>query len=277
MQKSRFNTAAQGQAQSLLQYPRFLEWMNTRSHDLILADAQLRTPGLGVSAMSVFCANFVAAMIKLDHYNQVVVHFFCQMHTGSREDTWRGPGGLVRSITLQLVMTLMNMEQVNLDFIDNRDGLRAFENHDIDVLCTILWEILAQFPQDITIYCIVDSVSSFDKDSTFGDLSVILEWFQKIVDDRYLAATFKILMTNPTQSTRRMKALLLVQPNQKYASRLINLSSSNRLQTEISDRVIQSHLLRPPTPTPPFTRGDMFGPSFEEDYHSGFDQGWDTE
>ncbi len=73
--------------------------MNPLDHDLILADAHIRAARLGISAMLVFCTNFVAGMIKV-HPDEVVTHLFCAK-------------GLIRSIIVQLPTKLMNLQEVN--------------------------------------------------------------------------------------------------------------------------------------------------------------------
>ncbi|KAF8855714.1 hypothetical protein BDZ45DRAFT_625997, partial [Acephala macrosclerotiorum] len=250
MQKSKFSTAAQGQVQSLLRHNRFLQWMNRHDPDMILVDANIRSSGPGMSAISVFSATFVAGMVKV-HPDEVVVHFFCNSHMAPR-DAWHGPNGLVRSLIVQLVMKLVKMKILNLDFIDNRDFLMALEEHDLDSLCDVLYSLVSQFPADTTVYCIIDSISSFDKgsavqNSTFKDLEAVVDWLQRIVEDRSLVPIFKVMMTNPMSSTRRMKELLMLK---EYPTRLVNLSPNNLIPMEISSRSVESHLLRPSTPTP---------------------------
>jgi hypothetical protein len=274
VQKGRFKPVNRGQVQSLLRHQRFIDWIASRDHDLILVDANIRAAGLGISVTSVFCAEFVAGMIKI-HPDEIITHFFCAMHM-NRGDPWYGPNGLVRSIIMQLLMKLVNSHNVSLDFIDNRDYLLALEQHDLDSLCTALWQLVSQFPLNTTVYCIIDSISSFDKDSTFADLRIVLRWLQTIVDDRYLGPAFKVLMTNPMQSTRRLKRELKMQQNQKHNSRLVNLSPSNRLSVGISSRVIESHLLRPSTPTLRPSQ-EMFRPMSRRGYQDEIDEGWNTE
>lgn len=277
MQKSKFSTAAQGQVQSLLRHNRFLQWMNRHDPDMILVDANIRSSGPGMSAISVFSATFVAGMVKV-HPDEVVVHFFCNSHMAPR-DAWHGPNGLVRSLIVQLVMKLVKMKILNLDFIDNRDFLMALEEHDLDSLCDVLYSLVSQFPADTTVYCIIDSISSFDKgsavqNSTFKDLEAVVDWLQRIVEDRSLVPIFKVMMTNPMSSTRRMKELLMLK---EYPTRLVNLSPNNLIPMEISSRSVESHLLRPSTPTPSIPGWEVARSTSRGSYRDEVDEGWQTD
>ncbi|RYP44531.1 hypothetical protein DL768_009026 [Monosporascus sp. mg162] len=273
VQRGRFNMATQGQVQSLLRHNRFLQWMNRRHPDMILVEANVRTAGLEkLSAISVFCATFVTSMISV-HPDGVVAHFFCGLHTVP-QDPWYGPNGLVRSIAMQVLMKLVEMNILNLNFIDNRDYLMALEEHDLDSLCETLHSLVSQFPADTTVYCIIDSISCFDKDRTFKDLEIVIKLLQRIVDDRSLIPIFKVLMTNPTQSTRRMKDLSGFKENR---CGLVSLSSKNLVPMEISNRVVESHLLRPLTPTPPLPKRELFRTVKWESYSDQLDEGWQTE
>ena len=245
MQRSRFSTEMQGQVQSLLENTRFLQWISCEESDTILVDANIPSSDLGLSAISVFSATLVAGLVKV-HENDVVAHFFCSNHTNPRE-TWYGPGGMIRSIIVQVLMRLVEMRILDLDFIDNEDFVRALNKHDLPSLCEVLYSLVSQFPPTITVYCILDSISAFDNTSAFKNLKIALDWIQSMCEDRSLNPIFKVLMTNPTSSTGRMKQLLKLR---EYPSRLVNLSMSSFIPMELSNLSVESQLLRPSTPTP---------------------------
>ncbi|KAL3456535.1 hypothetical protein BJX64DRAFT_39789 [Aspergillus heterothallicus] len=249
LQKGRFKPSVQGQVQSLLRHHRLPEWLNRYSPDVLLVDANVRSAGLErLSAISVFCATFIIGMTKV-RPDDVVAHFFCGQHL-ARKDPWHGPTGLVRSLIMQLMMNLLDLDLLSLDFINDRGFLAALEDHDLPSLCDAFYSIVSQFPADTMVYCIIDHISSFDTDRLFGDLTIVLDCLQDLVEDANLVPVFKVLMTNPMQSTRRMRELPLFDDH----SRLITLSSNNSVPLQINNLVVESHLLRPSTPTPPITK-----------------------
>ena len=277
MQKSKFSTATQGQVQSLLRHNRFIQWLNRHDPDIVLVDANIRSSGPGMSAISVFSATFVAGMLKV-HPDEVVAHFFCHSHMAP-SDEWHGPNGLVRSLIVQLLMKLVKMRILNLDFLEDRDIVLALEEHDLASLCDVLYSLVSQFPADTTVYFIIDSISSFDKgsalqNSQFKDLEIVLDWLQRIVEDSSLVPIFKVIMTNPMSSTRRMKDLLMLR---EYPSRLVNLSPNNLIPMEISSRSIESHLLRPSTPTPSIPGWEVARSASRGSYRDELDEGWETD
>jgi hypothetical protein len=235
-QRHRFKQSAQAQAQSLLRHGRFVDWLGQRHPDLISVDANIQSAALErLSVVSVFCATFIASMVRVKP-QEAIAHFFCGLHC-STNDPWYGPNGLVRSIILQLLMKLARADILNLDFINDREYLMDLEGHDLPSLCQTLHELLYQFPPDMTVYCIIDGVSCFDKNKMFGDLKTVIGWLDNIVGDKRLRCVFKVLMTNPKNSSMRVKNLL-------DKADIVRLVSSNLFPSEISNKLVESRLLR---------------------------------
>ncbi|KAK4104432.1 hypothetical protein N658DRAFT_418258, partial [Parathielavia hyrcaniae] len=239
---------AQGQAQSLLQDESFLDWM-ARSHPcLIMVDADMEEATLdGLSAISVLSGTLANSLMRA--YTQdaaVVVHFFCGLHAAPG-DPFYSPVGLVRSLLLQLLTKLdgrdPDMQSWNLDFIDDRDFLESLEEHSLPDLCKALHHLLYEFPPGTYVYCIVDSVSCFDVRHLLRDLGDVMELFRHVVNDRKLAPIFKILLTNHGESTWEIRNMPLFRED---PARLITLCRHNVLPDEISEEVVDDHLLAAP-------------------------------
>ncbi|PWY71868.1 hypothetical protein BO83DRAFT_446215 [Aspergillus eucalypticola CBS 122712] len=266
--KSRFNAATQGQVQSLLRHERLHRWVTHHHPDLILVDANINSSGLSkVSAISVFCATLVSSMIEV-HPDEVVVQFFCGLHTAPL-DPWHGPNGLVRSIIMQLLMKLVKMNILDLKFINNRDYLSDLEEHDLNKLCKTLYSLVSQFPADTRVYCIIDSISWFDKNKTFAELATVMNWLKYMVEDRSLIPIFKIMLTNPMKSNRRMKELPVFKEN---PSRLVTLSSRNLIPMGISNRAIERQLSRSPSPLPLTPKKVVSRTARSESYDDDYDE-----
>lgn len=260
VQRGKIKAADQAQAQSLLHHYRFAEWMSQCHPDMILVDGNIRSASRQkLSALSVFAATFVVSMIKVQP-EEIVVSFFCGLHS-SPDDPWRGPNGLVRSIIIQLVMKLEQLQILSLDFISDRKLLKKLEVHDLKSLCTTLHELVAQCPRDRTLICIIDSISCFDVDEMIKDLETVVRWLISIVDDTLLMPMLKVLMTNPGSKILRIKSLFKDRPFD-----FVNLSSNNLFGTAISSRAIDTHLLRPSTPIPPEPKRQVFDTLKELEY-----------
>ncbi|EHK42417.1 hypothetical protein TRIATDRAFT_266127 [Trichoderma atroviride IMI 206040] len=265
LQRAAIKAPTQGQVQSLLRHHRFLRWLNQHGPDLVLVDANIRLPGLNkLSAVSVFCATFVASIIKVQP-SEVVIQFFCGLHDMPRDPLF-GPNGLVRSMILQLLMKLINMKILDLNFINDRDYLMALEEHNLHSLCDTLDFLVNQFPPDTTVYCIIDSIWCFDKERFFKDFEFVMQHLHRLVNSKQLIPNFKVLLANPMQSTRRVKGMSIFRND---PSSIITLSPNNLIPLEISSRVIEGYLLRPSTPTPPMRKWEV-----DSDQDG---EGWNTE
>jgi hypothetical protein len=265
LERGRVKIPIQGQVQSLLRHQRFIHWINQHHPDLVLVDANIRLPGLNkLSAVSVFCATFVASIIKVQP-NEAVVQFFCGLHDMPTDPLF-GPNGLVRSMILQLLMKLINMNILDLNFINDRDYVRALEEHNLESLCDTLDFLVNQFAPDTTVYCIIDSIWCFDKERLFRDFGFVTQHLHKLVTSKQLIPNFKVMLTNPMQSTRRIKGMSIFRDD---PSRIITLSPNNLIPLEISSRVVEGCLLRPSTPTPPVRKW--------EEHSNQDDEGWSTD
>ncbi|PWY83401.1 hypothetical protein BO70DRAFT_361519 [Aspergillus heteromorphus CBS 117.55] len=272
-----FDVRAQGQAQSVLQNGRFMEWMNREHPDLLVVDANLRACALdSITAISLFSATFILSMARVQP-QEVVTHFFCGLHTGSaRKDPWTGPNGLVRSVIVQLLMALHQRDTLSINFIDSRSYLKRIEDQDLFTLCDMLHRLVCQFPPDTTVYCIIDGVSSFDKDlhGSFRQMAIVVDWLQYIVEDDALRSRFKVLMTIPEQSTRRFRQG--VDTDQR-----IILSSSLLSPQIISSRSVEAGISRPSTPEVSHAGSPSLSPSLESSGSMGGgverDREWEDE
>ncbi|KAL4882299.1 hypothetical protein BJY04DRAFT_51561 [Aspergillus karnatakaensis] len=234
--QSQADLDAQGQAQSLLRNLRFHHWMKGYHPDLLLVDANIRSAGLeNLSAISAFCATLIANLVKI-RPGEVVIHFFCGLHSG-RNDPWHGPGGHVRSLIMQLFVQLLTT-----DLLHDRRYLLALEEHDLVALCDDLHSLLSQFTANTTVYCIIDTVSSFDGRIMFADLAIVMECLREIVNDTSLSPVVKVLITNPGHSTARTTELPFLQDD---PSRLVVLSPRDSLSDRISDEVVEGYILGP--------------------------------
>lgn len=229
-QRGRFDSASQGQAHSILRHQSFVEWLDISRPGIVLVDANLRNAGLQtLSAISLFSATFLSSLIEA-RPDDVVLYYFCGCHVAAR-DEWYGPIGLVRSLILQILTELETRRSCDLSFIDNRDLLEALQDHDLDALCDTFYSLISQVPADTTIFIVIDSISNFDKDRLFPELECVMGMMQDMVNDRTLIPCLKVLVTNATRSTRRVRQLDVFKED---PDRLITLSSANLMPVEIS-------------------------------------------
>ncbi|KAJ8120222.1 hypothetical protein O1611_g10421 [Lasiodiplodia mahajangana] len=197
--RARVDVRNQGQAQSLFQESRFLAWLESDNPDMILIDGNMESSSRDkVSAMSLFCANFVLTMTKLDSQD-VYTHFFCGFHN-SPMDPWQGPRGLLQFVIIQLLAALEARNCLSLDFLFKQSQIRELKESDIHQLCRVLHELVSEFPPETTVYCIIDGIQFFYRDAYLSDLELLVRHLEEVIADDYLKPKFKVMMTVPFRS-----------------------------------------------------------------------------
>ncbi|KAJ6111188.1 hypothetical protein N7486_003423 [Penicillium sp. IBT 16267x] len=211
------------------------KWIESINSDLILVDAHLYNANMPkISAVSVFSASLITSLVSASP-DAVVIHYFCGIHF-TPNDKWVGPKGLIRFITMQLLLRLMATQNVDLGFIDTREFVQDLEDQDFPRLCDLLYSIIEQFSEEVTIWCIVDSIQRFDKPSTMADLKFVMDFLHHLVDDTTLSPAVKIFMTNPNHSKKSITQLSILESD---PTRLISLRPTTAKATRrLSDRAI---------------------------------------
>ncbi|RVD84978.1 uncharacterized protein DFL_003313 [Arthrobotrys flagrans] len=260
-----FDARSQSQAQSMVQNERFLMWMSNDESDILLVDGNLHSSvSDNLSAMSLFNATFAISMSSI-RPEDVFVHFFCGLHTSTR-DWFYGPNGLVRSLIIQLLRALDQRGDPNLDFINSKRYVRRLKKHDLDTLCVAVEELINQFPVGTNIYCIIDGISVYDKDyqGLFEGMKIVLGRLQDVIQNDNLESNFKILCTTPGRSTRRVKQLL-------HPECYLDLTSNNLNIGHISEHSLRTNLPPPSPMSRPRTPNSIWE---QEDYSERREPRW---
>lgn len=221
-----FDFKTQGQVQSILQQGRFLDWMKSKYPDLVLVLADLPTSDMGnITAVSVFCATLITSLTNLRR-EDFVLHFFCGLHVDS-SDPSPGPRGLVRSLIMQLFTYLSRAGGADLDFIYDRDFVRDIEDQHLGALCRVLRELLWQCEPGTHVYCIIDSVTLFERIEWSQDLTTVVRCLRDCVDNGKLPAVFKVMLTSSALCSPELKKLFTAGNN--YPERVMHLSTDDCL------------------------------------------------
>lgn len=205
--RARVSPHDQGQAQSLFQETNFLAWLESEHPDMLLVDGNMESASRNkVSAMSLFCANFVLTMTTLESQD-VYTHFFCGCHN-SHMDPWQGPKGLLQSVIIQLLAVLDARGCLSLDFLSTRSQVKELEKGDIGQLCRVFYQLVNEFPPGTTIYCIIDGIQFFGREPYLSDCDILVRHLRAVVEDDHLKPKFKVLMTVPFRSPGQLKKMV---------------------------------------------------------------------
>ncbi|KAK0721911.1 hypothetical protein B0T26DRAFT_673675 [Lasiosphaeria miniovina] len=168
--------------------------------------------GSSVTPVSVICATLTQALrrggygpalslaLPTSASTSVILVFFCGLHIAT-EDPLRGPLGLVRSLLAQLALELLKNRWVTeegpmgvLPDESMEEGLYLAD------LCGLFHNLLQLVPAGTSVYCIVDGISSYEREFWSEDYGVVMGAFARIVRDEGLEAWFKLLMTGLASS-----------------------------------------------------------------------------
>ena len=180
----------------LMQFPRFQNWLTSRSPDFLLVDGNGGSATDRASAMT-----FVSALLAqtLSDEGTPCIHHFCGLHT-TRSDELSGPGGLFRALLAQLV----GLFAFHIGFTrkNEYDELQRF---DTIRLCALFRELIKDLPEGIVLVCVIDGVSFYEASDWADDLRLVLETLNDLTRDPEVEAAFKVLITSAVASRQAIK------------------------------------------------------------------------
>jgi hypothetical protein len=135
----------------------------------------------------------------------IVLEYFCALHAADSDDL-RGPQGLIRCLTTQLILSMVanewigHADAVHLPHLrDGEDELLGQRN--LDAVCRLFTALIHLVPQGASIYCLVDGWSAYEHEQLWrADYEVVLNAFRKAADASNSddGTSFKLLLTSPT-------------------------------------------------------------------------------
>ncbi len=207
----------QSQVQSLLTRHEFTSWLNLSSHALLYVDAALeKAANQPLSAASLLTAKLVAAVPAVFGHTAIVLHFFCGLHVS---DEWCGPEGMMRSLIVQLLMRLVDLdpetEWRGLEFARDKDFPNidrfawALEAEDLYALRTAFRALLRDLPDRMTVFVVLDSVLFLDR--LLASWNFVLESLTELMEAQELPVFVKVLMINQRRKSQKVRMLPVVQ------------------------------------------------------------------
>ncbi|KAK3312951.1 hypothetical protein B0H66DRAFT_569238 [Apodospora peruviana] len=136
----------------------------------------------------------------------IVLEYFCALHT-SADDDLRGPQGLLRCLTTQLILALVanewigHADAVHLPHL--RDGEEELlRDQNLDAVCRLFVALVHLVPGGVPVYCLVDGWSAYEREERMWqtDYESVLGAFRDAADagNPDGGANFRLLLTSPT-------------------------------------------------------------------------------
>ena len=153
----------------------------------------------------------------------VVLEYFCALHTLDDDDL-RGPQGLIRCLTTQLILCLLANQVIGEGDAVNLPHLRDGEEEllaqlHLDAVCRLFVALIRLVPNGTPVYCLIDGWSTYEREELWqADYNMVLNALLDAVDaeGRNSGSNFKLLLTSPT-ACRWLGDFLL--PEQKVSLR----------------------------------------------------------
>jgi len=158
-----------------------------------------RSQNTKISPITHVCATLTHALRRSARAN-VVLAFFCGQHSTSNDDLM-GPQGLMRSLVAFLVLSLVQNECISDSAPIWFSAFQGdFEKLSFKDICQLFYHLVELVPKEITVYCVVDGISYYERQVWKGDYDLMMECFGSIIANKAIAAVFKLLLTSPTVS-----------------------------------------------------------------------------
>ncbi|KAI0860096.1 hypothetical protein F4860DRAFT_504327 [Xylaria cubensis] len=199
-----FDAMSKGQARYLMQREEFKEWFFSSDPSLLAVNGNLdNSSGSKISPLSLVCAEMVNFLEGID--NEVILYFFCSEDMMS-ENGLPGPQKIMRSLLAQLLSflhqqsdSLSNRHGLSLAFMESQRWQKQLRSLNLVTLCDTFWNLIQQM-RPITVFCIIDGLSLYEKEEWRDDVLFLVRELEEMVRDAKLRPRLKILITYVTRA-----------------------------------------------------------------------------
>jgi hypothetical protein len=219
------DTAAIAQAAPMVKTPQVQQLFHTRQSGIVLVDGCAdRSQMSKVSPLSYICAN-LSTVLRSGPTN-IILTFFCGQHLAS-DDHLQGPQGLMRVLVVSLILSLIQNWAISDSMPLQLPNLRGkVEGLLLKDICELFHHVLRLVPEKMSVYCLLDGVSYYERDAWRDDFSIMMICFGNIIDDETLSTCFKLLLTSPTRS----RWLANLMPHQRVSLRGPKVGATTTLE-----------------------------------------------
>lgn len=211
-----FSEKALAQANYLITTPSFRTWLLGVESGMLLVDGHCGDQSMGrIGPTSVFCAGLIdtlsdsavstSAPSFLPTRSSIVLYFFAGQHTNNAHGL-TGPYGMIRSLADQLLLQWPDEDTSQLRFLERLLPLIYSTDNIVGLLCQIFEQLVVNLSSRVSVYCIIDGVSSFET-SLYGwvdELDEIFDYFLQCMvqtSGYSTRAAIKFLLVSADKST----------------------------------------------------------------------------
>lgn len=187
-------------AASMFQSSQVQQLLRAPESGIVLVNGHTdRSQNTKITPISHVCATLIQALRRSAN-NNLVLSFFCGQHTATT-DSLTGPQGLMRSLVAYLVLSLVQNECIPDSapiLLEDFEG--DFKHLSFQDICQLFHSLMAHVRREMTVYCIIDGISYYERQDWKDDYNLMMECFGSIISHQATIAPFKLFVTSPTTS-----------------------------------------------------------------------------
>jgi hypothetical protein len=171
----------------------FKNWLaSPRSSALVVQGNATNLDG-PITAMSFLAAHIINSVNTVANSQMICLHWFTSEHVSVRDIDGNAPS-IMRSLIGQLVSLYKGFD---LYFIKRSTAKAIREFNDLEVLCNVFDELIAQIPKKSTVFCVIDSLARLE----YGHKEQVAFLAKRLHQTARWAgeggSRFKLLLTHP--------------------------------------------------------------------------------
>ena len=190
------NRPEQGRAEQLINNPQFRQWMVEPKSTELLVHGHMKPSRTSISAISLFSASIVQSLRQDQRF--CTLAFFCGEHSDPASDHLSGGVGLIKSLIAQLLTQYPFAEEDAEAAVQGVDPDLLSED-DIKHLCRLFVGLVRRVQNDVTVFCVLDSVNVYDDPDFLHGMGVERALFEvlSLTRDEEVQTDVKVLLTSP--------------------------------------------------------------------------------
>ncbi|KAM7222207.1 hypothetical protein V8F06_002479 [Rhypophila decipiens] len=183
-----------------MQSPKLKQWITDTISSAIFLNFNATRNRRSTSFVAAKLADSIQASSSV-----VVLSFFCDSQSRPLAgDSDLGVAGMMRSLVGQLLVAYTDYS------VGVVRGIRAANLDSVQDLCKIFLLLIGQLPREMTVFCILDSVTRFEETNSFREEgeAVVKEMMKVVNWTADNGCCFKLLLTSPGNSRALYRHLL---------------------------------------------------------------------
>ena len=183
----------QDRVEWMMQSPKLREWLDGPKSRALLLN------GNGDTNEMFSPTTFLSAKLleSLSHIEPIFLqHFFCSLHTSSREDNDNATG-LIKSFVSQLL--LRDDICWDLTFLSTTDVERIQQSNDLEAICALFRKLIRQLPTPTFLFWMIDGINYYERSERRRDFLKVIHELLSIIKDSN-GVVIKLLLTCPGKS-----------------------------------------------------------------------------